>query len=435
MAPTFTYGELNADLGTNTDNGLRNVANAAGNFVCDLYQNYAQATTGFGDPTGIGSALNAVYSSLCSPRGKLPAQPPVSPFNGGQCANASYRVSTRITKPDSTTYTNLWPSLVGPIKGVQIRQNPSGSWQYGVISTSPNPLGGEIMNSEVSSNNRSGLDGYKVEIISISRNGGLPDNCGNPAPTYPPIPIPTTEQNKNINVNVGAGAIVNVPIAYTPVTVNAGVSVNPQIQVDVGPFNVTFDAGGVSIAPNFNFNNDTTTPTGNNGNQSFPTNPQNESNAPCDLSPILNRLSTISTKLNDMDLQLDDIENCACPVGYTESVVSLGSGNGSVVGLPSNAIQVRLNLTSIPANAKTQKGSGNAPQQLFCGYYAWGDGVGLSERIPINTAASAFEVPVWASSFCWNLYLGYSADVSCVTLVPAKSGAELAVRQMKLKPT
>lgn len=435
MAPTFTYGELNQDLGTNTDNGLRNVANAAGNFVCDLYQNYAQATTGFGDPTGIGSALNAVYSSLCSPRGKLPSQPPTNPFNGGQCAGASYRVTTRTTKPDGTDFTTVWPSLVGPIKGVQIKQTPSGSWQYGVVSTSPNPLGGDVMNPEVSGNQRQALDGYKVEILSISRNGGLPDNCGDPAPTYPPIPIPTTEQNNNINVNVGAGAIINVPISYKPVTVNAGVSVNPQIQVDVGPFNVTFDSGGVSIEPNFNFNTDTTTPTGNNGNNGFPTNPQKEGNAPCDLSPILTRLSTIESKLNTIDLQLDDIEECTCPVAYTQLEVALGSGTGSVVSLPSNAIQVRLNLTSIPANAKTQKGSGTAPQQLFCGYYAWGDGVGLSERVPINTAVSSFEVPVWASSFCWNLYLGYSASVSCITLVPEKNNAELAVRQMKMKPS
>lgn len=435
MAPSYTYNDLESDQGTNTSDGLRNVANTAANFACDLWQNYAQATTGFGDPTGIGSALNGLYSRLCSPRGKTPSQPPTNPFNGGQCANASYRVTTRTTRPDGTDFTTLWPALTGPIKGVQIRQTPSGSWQYGVVSTSPNPLGGEVMNSEVSSNLRSGLDNYKVEILSIVRNGGLPDNCGDPPPTYPPVPIPTNEQTKNVTVNVGAGAIIAVPITFVPVKVDANVAINPQIQVDVGPFNVTFDAGGVSITPNFNFNTDTTTPTGNNGNNNLPSKPQNNANAECDLTPVLNQLSNINSKLNGIDEDLEDIKDCSCPVNYTTSNVNIGNGDGGVVPLPSNSIQVRLNLINIPANGKIQKGSGSAPTQYFCGYYAFGDGSGLGERHPINTASSTFEVPVWASSFCWNLYIGYTASVSAVVLIPDKPNAELASRQLKLKPS
>lgn len=434
MAPTFTYGDLNSDQTTTTNDGLRNVANTAANFACDLYQNYAQATTGFGDPTGLGGFLNGIYSHLCGPRNKTPAAPPVAPFNGGQCLNKSYKVTTRVTKPDTSTYTTLWPSLNGPIKGVQIIQNPSSAWQYGVISTGTSPLAGDVMNPEVSSNFRSGLDGYKVEIISIVRNDGLPDNCGDPSPQFPSPPPKTTDLNKTTNVNIGAGVVIAAPVTFIPVTNNANIQLNPQFQIGVGPFNVTFDAGGITVAPSFNLPGNTTSPTGNNGTQGQPALPAKVECQATDLTPVITRLDNQAASIQAIKTELDDVKNCSCPVSYNVNTVALGAGISGYVALPSNCIKVALTLNKIPANAKTQKSNGSEPTKYFCGYFYWGDGTGRSERVGISVQQSVFFPPLWATSFGWDLYLGYDCTVSATNLIPSKSNSELASVQMKVKP-
>jgi hypothetical protein len=82
--PAFSYPELNSNPGTATADGLRNIANTAANAVCSAWRNYARATTGFPDPTGIGAFNNALFSRLCEPRG-ITAPVPEDEFVGGQC--------------------------------------------------------------------------------------------------------------------------------------------------------------------------------------------------------------------------------------------------------------------------------------------------------------------------------------------------------------
>lgn len=436
MAPTFTYGELESDLATNTSDGLRNVANAAANFACDAWQNYSEYSSGFSDPTGIGKFNNALYSKLCAPRGKQPASPPQSLFVGGQCVKEYNVVYQLRYGPNNLITQGTVTRAVGPIKGFTV--NPTATaerYRYG-ISFTPSVNHPDGFSFALEGNNN---DVKPVEMISLvaTPTDGSADNCGNPPPSYPPKTPPSNVTNNTQNVNIGAGVVIAAPITLIPVKVDADVEINPQIQVGVGPFNVTFDAGGVTVSPSFEFGTGgKTTPNPNWSPTGTPT-PQSQKLEckPTDLAPVISRLTSIEGKVDAQAATLDDIKDCSCPVGYTTNVLSIGNGNSGVAALPTNAIQVRLNLESIPNNAKIQSGGDNAPIMYFCGYYRFGDGTGLSARTAISSEQSTIEVPLWATSFSWSLYEGYDCNVSCVTLVPEKEGAQLISRQMRVAPT
>lgn len=436
MAPTFTYGELASDLGTSTADGLRNVANAAANFACDAWENYTEYASGFSDPTGIGKFNNALYSRLCTPRNKQPASPLQAQFTGGQCPKEYNVTYTLRYGPNQTTSTYTVNRAAGPILGFTVGSTANANRKkYGIaFQPSINFPDGKSFGLEGND-----ADVKPVELVSLNAvpRDGSPDNCGDPPPSYPPKTPPSPVTNNTTNVNIGAGVVIAAPITLIPVKVDADVEINPQIQVGVGPFNVTFDAGGVTVAPSFEFGTGgKTTPNPDWNPPGTPTSvTQKVECKPTDLTPVINRLNDIEATLDGIDVELDDIKECTCPVGYTKNTVALGSGDSGVVALPTNCIQVRLNLTSIPANPKIQSGGSNAPVQYFCGYYSFGDGVGLGARTAINVQQSTFEVPLWATSFSWSLYEGYDATVSCVTLVPEKEGAQLATRQMKTAPS
>lgn len=436
MAPTFTYGELNSDTGTNTANGLRNIANQAANAACSLYKNYADTATGLPDPTGFGAALNGLYSNLCGPRGSNPTTPPSIPYNGGQCTGKNYNVTINYTGP-SGPGSVFYPSIPGPLGGIGTKSFPSGSAAYGVLAPNATAYNGILSVASASPPNPvNSLSAYKVTSVTPVVTSGT-DNCGNPDQQYnsPPPPSNSLVVNNN-TVNVGAGLVINAPITIIPVVNTANVSITPQIQVKVGPFNVTFDAGGVTVAPNFNITSNNTSPNPNlyPSPQPTPQAPVDINGNPCDLSPVLTQTDIIKTKVDNLQTTADDIKDCSCPVTTTASTVSLGSGISGYAALPSNCIKVSLTLTTQPANAKTQKGNGTEPDMYFCGYYYWGDGTGRSERIPINTAQSVFYPPPFATAFGWNLYTGYSASITATSLVGSKSGSQLAVVQMKQPP-
>jgi len=436
MAPTFTYQELTSDLNTNTGDGMRNVVNTAADFVCDLWQNYSEFTSSWADPTGVGKFNNALFSRLCEPRNKRPPNPPFAQFLGGQC-NKLYRVSGSYRYgPNAQTSGFLFSSLQGPITGLKII--PTGTpdrRKYGIGCT-PNVNWPDGIAVFLEGNDDEVRPVELLSLVATPLDG--PDNCGDPAPSYPPKAPGPNDVKKNVNVNVGAGAVILAPVTLIPTRFNADVEINPQINVSVGPFNVTFDAGGVTLSPNFNFGNQTKVlpPTDSSPTIILP--PQDQKKGtdcpevkvpPTDLTPVITRLDSLKELAQS-------IEDCACPIVYTTEVVNIGGPSRSGQAfLPANTVRVNMFLVDVPVNAKIQAGGPDAPTQYFCGYVAFGNGVAFGPRIPVNTARSTFEVPTWASSMYWSLYAGFTARLQRETLVGEKSNSELATRQMKLKPS
>lgn len=435
MAPTFTFPELNAEQGTNTADGLRNVANTAADMVCDLWQNYSEFTSSWADPTGVGKFNNALLSRLCEPRNKRPPVQPVSAFFGGQCPKLyTVTYSLRYGPNNSTAGPITISNVLGPIQGFYTRSVSPGRKKYG-IKFQPNqsrPTGDDFV---LEGNDADVMPVQLLSLTATPMSGS--DNCGNPPPTYPPkVPGPN-DVKKNVNVNVGAGVAVFAPVTLIPTRFNVDAEINPQINVSVGPFNVTFDAGGVTLSPNFNFGNQPKVLPDSNSTPNIILPPQDSkkgTNCPdvkvpaTDLTPVISRLDSLK-ELSE------EIQECSCPIAYDAEVVNVGGPSRSGEGvLPRNTVRVNLFLIQIPDNAKVQFAGEDAPLQYFCGYVAFGNGVTYGPRIPVNTARSTFEVPVWATSFYWGLYAGFTARVERETLVPEKPDAELAVRQMKKKP-
>lgn len=415
---------------------MRNVVNTAADFVCDLWQNYSEFTTSWADPTGVGKFNNAVFSRLCTPRDKRPPNPPSVQFLGGQC-DKLYRVTgTYQYGPQQAVSNFLFANMRGPIQGFTTAPTGvSGRTKYGIKGqpTLSWPDGAAYF---IEGDDDSIRPVTLISLVATPMAG--PDDCGDPPSSYPPKAPGPNDVKRNVNVNVGAGALIFAPVTLIPTRFNVNAQINPQINVSVGPFNVTFDAGGATVSPNFNFGNEPKVlpPTSSSPTIILP--PQDAKKGtdcpdvtvnPTDLTPVITRLDTLKGLA-------EDIQDCACPIRFSTEVVNIGGPSRSGQGfLPGNTIRVNLNLVDIPINAKIQSGGPDAPTQYFCGYIAFGNGVAFGPRIPVNTARSTFEVPTWADTVYWSLYLGYTARVQRETLAPEKPNAELAVRQMKLKPS
>jgi hypothetical protein len=158
-------------------------------------------------------------------------------------------------------------------------------------------------------------------------------------------------------------------------------------------------------------------------------------NISASISNVSNNIVALSSSISDLQEKLDEMEDCVCPVSYEKTSSSLGQGRSGTASLPSHCIQVKLQLTQIPSNAKVQSGGPGHPEYYFCGYVEFGDGGSFGERIPVSVVDSIFTVPPWASSFGWSLYQGYDCVVTAIALSPSEANSELAYLQMKKKPS
>lgn len=438
MSPVFTYESLSSDLGTATADGLRNVANQAANFACSLWSKYTDVTAGFPDPTGVGAFHAAIYSRLCTPRNQQPTRMPEPAVIGGQCVGLPYNVTAAYSKDGVPLGTAFFPSIPGPINGVGIGSQSPGTAAYGVFAPNATAYKGILpVVSAGGANPVDSLKGYQITSVTVTPVGHS-DQCGNSPPQYL-TPVPSSEEFNQTNntVNIGGGLVIAAPITIIPTLYKADVQIRPQVNVQVGPFDVTFDLGGVYIQPNFQLPSDKTVPPENSLPEPKPT-PKPPASVDCpetDLSPVISRLNSLDSKVRDLAATAEDIKDCSCPVSYELASTQIGSGRSGVVALPAHTIKVRLVLTKIPDNPKKiQSGGENAPLQYFCGYYSFGDGSALGSRTALNTAASVLDCPSRATSFSWSLYAGYEGTVTAIHAVPEKQGAEFAVNQMKLAP-
>jgi hypothetical protein len=432
----LSYPELNSDLGTNTADGVRNVANTAANFACAAYKNYAGATTGFPDPTGFGAIMNSFYSRLCSPRGSTPP-PPAPPFTGGQCPY-NYTVTltlTRSAEPTSLPLIKL--GVRGPISRLGYSGSGSGT-TFGVFAA-PSPVAPSGFYPMYGPGSPADLAITNVGTPTITPPSGSPDNCGNPQPQFPPLlpPIPVVSNNTTINIG---GPSLTVPIAIIPVLIDANVNIKPTINVNVGPFNVTFDAGGVTVAPSFQFSNPTTVnPTPGNDPRLPPPTPTPQPQLPsagCDLSPVISRLQTLQTKVDVIDGTTKDTKDCACPGKYQEVSNALGNGNSGSAALPAYARTVKFSIGTLEANVQSQFGGGNAPNVYYLGWYAFTDANGNGgDRRQIQYQTQTVTVPPGAKAVSWTIKGQMVAAVSCLAAVPNDSSYEPAILQFKKKPT
>lgn len=194
--------------------------------------------------------------ALCD-RDAPPEDPP--PFTGGQCACALYVVTLLRTLPNGTQQNLTTQALAGPISGVSsqtVGNQISHFVNHGVCS-------GGVQTGTTQTQISSASVGTTVTISSVARQGGQPDNCGNPPPVYPPLTPPDVTQPRDITYENDEGVSVTIPVTF--VYARAQVDVEANITI---PFTLRFSptlniTGTVNVngEVNFNFGGGTATTT------------------------------------------------------------------------------------------------------------------------------------------------------------------------------
>lgn len=417
--PTFTYSELAEDLGTATADGLRNLANTAANAVCSAWADYAAATAGFPDPTGLGAFNNAMFSRLCAPRGVTPPEPEEA-FIGGQCP-ILYNVNVSIgsARPNDTPATfppneiAQYPNILGPIRGGDVL--PVGdSGKRGVFYAANQPgYPDGIITTWIAPTN-SGQDdrfeGAFSQVVSVTpSNPAQPDECGNPPPGFPPIVPPKNTFNFPVNVDVG-GLTLDLDLNFNPTIFSPQFAFKPEFNVGIGPFQIVFNPDGIDIflSPDIDIGInlppglDPRTP------QPPPKPPTGGDGSDCpdcicpdvDLQPVLELL--------------EDIKDCTCLESDEESI-TIPDSTGDLVVVPTWIKRVVIDVTQVGEAVRSQLGNGGAPDVQYLGWYAFGVGAALGDRKPISFESSIFENKVETiNSFSFSLNFDSVANVTVV---------------------
>lgn len=224
---------------------------AVADHICTIWTLYPSFITNAQNPAS--SYARGFMNSACSLGGYSPP-PLASPFTGGQC-EVKYDVNLEVSVFPSTTscsrppdaVSNFSVSVWGEITDIYL-SNPTG--ECGGSRTVVIDCHGSAFNARtvdvvpfVVSDSSYGRY-LEITNINIVRQDGLPDDCGNPTPTYPSSPQPTAgDLNTTIVINNEDGIDLTIPLTWNKISPNF----NFPISVDVGGVNITVDLGGMTF--------------------------------------------------------------------------------------------------------------------------------------------------------------------------------------------
>ena len=351
MGITKNISEISERIGNGTADFLDLVAEEIRDFSCSLWQAFPDQIT---QNKNLGASFSRGFMNrLCADK-PLPPPPAVS-FNGGQCEGVSYRVTTNnrvyntsncslVINNDANT------TVLGPVEGtVFVVDTPSfGTSSCNGLNNAPVDLGRWVLKSASPDINiivgafKDQLDLANpplssCTITNITRIDGQPDTCGDPPATYPTTEPTVNDYTTNITYNTEDGGNLTIPLVYAPIDVNFPLNFN------FGDINVTIDLGGINF--NFGENNPDGTPVPLPDGQEHPlpppTDDDNRSFKPIPLPP-----PNLDDYDEDIKLEEDPKEE----------------------DVDDTLRFVKITLTSIPTNAKTQFGDG-APNVIYCGWF------------------------------------------------------------------
>jgi hypothetical protein len=410
--PDFSLLELASDLGEDTANQLRNLANKAGNFVCGLYKDYPAALV----KNVPDSMLRAFWDELC--RDRPPGLPsiPASPFIGGQCRCQVYFVRAGIVAKDGTDLgTTQDLPFWGEIGGARVVYGGSNGDAVQILSRGmvyETECQTELVWRTVYEIGFGEVGRLQSAFIKTIRKESGDDNCGNLPPSYPPVVIPPERLTTVTPITVRPGVTLSVPLVYVNPTVTV------PVKVDVGGVNVKFDFNGASIK----FEGDTgDTITRIEGDVTKINNDTDVIRN--DIDVIRNDTNVINNTVNRVE---GDVTNIVNNVNNVNTIVTNApippeqiqeeppSEDPEKEGV-SNLFAVRVKLTEIPINSKQQFGVG-APNVLYAGWFEFRRGTFCFPREPIAFEEGIFRAPTGADGYAFTLYVGYRGEATVIKL-------------------
>lgn len=373
----ISHKDLLESLGNTAAGFSKNLANAVGNFACDLYSKYPGALT-FGDT---GNYSKGFWDELCTGR---PAPPPSNqpPFKGGQCA-VVYRphLYYEVARANGDVYFSETISRetgVGPVMGVELRKDSTYTYLGILFGNNGNP---DFRQYSIVTNSVSQFK--NARIVSLDRLDGQPDNCGDVSTNFPPSNIPANERSTTVNIPLRNGDTYNIPITLVP-TVNSY-----SVEFDAGDINVKFDLSGAT------FNSSSIAETIHNVENTVVDLSQNVNNFTAIAVPFINNSIAYSNSFNFGTFTTKEDSGSSSPADETAS---------------DNLAYVTLDITRKPTNAKTQEGE-LAQDLLYAGWFQFCAEGYYFPREPIHFSKAIFKAPLGATDYAFTLYEGFEAKV------------------------
>ncbi len=352
------------------NNPVEEIVDAGRKFYCGLYSNNPYWT--MVRNTIIIPIATRVLDNICS---DFPPPPPPrpKPFEGGQCEDILYTVNVtlqrRFNNGSPVTDPRSIINIPGKVTGVELRQRPSDTRILEIAIFSSFNGGSPAIRTDV-------VGGVGVtatmQIDSIVREDGQPDNCGDPpSPGYDPIPPPSPEDtsgNITITNNEGDSYEYNVSVNLD----EGGTVVFPPV-INVGGISVTLDVGGVTI------DNSSSRRSGGGGGSDG---------------------DAFSPEEADKEPELLEEETEEEEEGETKEVEKL--------------IAIIVNLTKIPTNTSVSDGRG-APDVYYAGWVEFKNKSTYYERQFIHFSSSRFNAPEQNDGYAITYKEGFAGTVTEIT--------------------
>lgn len=375
------------------------LANGVREFACGLWSRFPDRITG---GANAGSSFARGYMSEMCRDGNLPPPPPQVVPGGGQCSGDLYRVTYRIHRVDVVTCnvlpvsytTQIIPGKIlgadffvpSPVIGQHnclgqsnadyVSVNIVGEYESGrvtLVSGAPYDLSLPFINNL-----------SWAEVVFIEKADGSPDNCVDPGGQYPTTNPDINDLRDQITINISDNDVVILPISTT---------INNLV------FPSTFNIGGISAEINFTGISFNFGGRGGDGEPApLPDGQPTPVPTPADdivRVPYSNPSPRPSSDAFDEDIRPE------VPAAEEDNIEGLRF--------------VRVQLTNVPVNVKTQSGSG-APDVVYAGWFEF-----LSEgyafpRQPIHFQQNIYEAPQGATGYAYTLYDGINGVATVYTL-------------------
>lgn len=405
----FTHEEIPSDSENRAGYGFaKDVARQARNAACSLYDKYpAAATAGTIPGSPAHQWMKGFWEDMCAKApGERPPDPE-SPFNGGQCQCIPYLINFRIVRGDGTSSGISTVTRTGPIIGFTSQDSEFGTRSFICISTNCSTTPPSQTTSVI--NTAFTVDEPTLEVISITRADGLPDNCGNPPASYvPPYNGTPLDSEKEVpyepkepgGTGVGIGIIVPFVFIKPEVAVN----------VDVGGVEVKFDLGGVE----FNITN-----------KFGDGEPGSVGSEPPDLTKIEqlareakeaaeeSKEAAEGAKKLGEDAANNDGDHPQNDPNKQEKETKQEDDPKEEDAIE-RLLAVQVELLSMPSNRRTQDG-GDAPDVQYAGWFEWKTKGTPHPRVPIHFERNYFTAPVGADGYAYTVYNGFTARAIVIT--------------------